>query len=449
MLEHEPQTPLPSSNRRNGDEAESMEIEHASSSQMAKFSVNNIHGATSPNASVNAFSIRMDTHAESTPSDGRAPIAGASNSPLYLPSSNQLLPSTRLPSTGYPNDNSQHPHNDMATPDVPKMFSVDPTSGLGPARRNLQPDMANSDADVEMNISGNAQMTLEFDPSLFDQSMLSTINWLPNELFASASIGQTQLSGFPSQQPQSAVLDSYPTRMAWHPPVTNTEQVSPSMAENFSHTPSGHISLETDMGSSRRYSNVGSEASPHSESVDSSKRSSDYYVDGGGARLPSYRKKHVPWPNAVEAMALSRQSIAEDNVRHHGFPSTHEISVNNISEVAKSVRPIDTNTHQELYRNFLLLCRTENPFFEVFESDYFPTAENCTGYLASYFDSFHDVYPIIHLPTFDLNRCHWLLVLAIMAIGCRTSSIYEADQCRNAFHEMIRRALYVEVSVFR
>lgn len=447
MLAHEPQTPLPSSNRLNGDEAESMEIEHGSSSQMAEFSVNNIHGVTSPNASVNTFSIRMDTHAESTPSDGRAPIAGASNPPLYLPSSNQL-PSTRPPSAVYPNDTSQHPHNEMATPDVPEMFSVDPTSGLSPNGRNLQPDMTNSGADIEMDISGNAQMTLEFDPSLFDQSMLSTINWLPNELFAGASNGQTQLSGVPSQQLQSAVSDSYPTRMAWYPPVTNTEQVSPSMAENFSRTPSGHISLGTDMGSPRRYSKVGSEASPHSESVDSSKRSSDYYVDGGGARLPSYRKKHVPWPNEVEAMALSGQSIAEDNVRRHGFPSTHEKSVNNISEVAKSVRPIDTNTHQELYRNFLLLCRTENPFFEVFESDYFPTAENCTGYLASYFDSFHDVYPIIHLPTFDLNRCHWLLVLAIMAIGCRTSSIYEADQCGNAFHEMIRRALYVEVNVF-
>ncbi|KAJ5315452.1 hypothetical protein N7476_005759 [Penicillium atrosanguineum] len=333
----------------------------------------------------------------------------------------------------------------MSTPDMPKILSVDPTSVLGPNMRSLQPDMINGGVDMEMDMSGNGEMNLEFDPSLFDQSMLSTINWLPNEFFTNASHEPPQLPGVPSQQAQPKISDSYATRMSWHPPVIHTGQVSPSMAENLSHTPSGHISLGTDMGSSRRYSHVGSEASPHPESVDSTKRSSDYYVDGGGARLPRYRKKQASWTtSAVDAAILSGQSVTENSMRRHGFPCIHEINLDNISEAARSVRTIDTNTHHELYRNFLLLCRTDNPFFGMFESDSFPTAEDCSRYLACYFDSMHDVYPIMHLPTFDPNRCHWLLVLAIVAIGSHTSGIQEVDQCRDAFHEMIRRAIYVE-----
>lgn len=445
IQEQESQTPQTSFNRLNGDETESMEIEHASSYQMGGFSVNDIHGTTSPKAA-NTFSPQVKAHAENTPSDGRASLVGAFTPSLYLPS-NQLQTSARLPLSIYPNADSQQPHG-MTSPEVPKMFSVDLTSGLGPNMRNFQPDMTSSGAvDMEIDMSGNAEMTLEFDPSLFDQSMLSTINWLPNEFFTSASNEQSQLSGVPSQHPQPAVSDSYATRMAWHPPVINTEQ-SPSMAENLSHTPSGHVSLGTDMESPRRYSHVGSEASPHSESVDSTKRSSDYYVDGGGARLPKYRKKQAPWStSAVETAAVSGQLIVENISRRYGFPSTHGINLDNVSEVAISVKPIETNTHRELYRNFLLLCRTDNPFFEMFESENFPTAEECTGYLACYFDSFHDVYPILHLPTFDPSRCHWLLVLAIVAIGCHTSNIHDAHQCMDAFNEMIRRAIYVEVRV--
>lgn len=444
--EHELQTPLSSSNQINGDEEESMQIEHTSSHQMGVMSGNELHGIASPKGR-NVFPTRAETHTESTPSDGRASIMEGSNPSLYLPS--HSVPPAPLPLGTYSGD-SQHSHNELATPDMPKMFSVDPTSGLGPNMRNLQPDMIGAGVDMEMDMSGNGEINLEFDPSLFDQSMLSTINWLPNELFTVASHEPPQLSGVPSQQPQPTIPDSYATRMPWHPPVINTGQVSPSLAENLSHTPSGHVSLGTDMGSPRRYSHVGSEASPHSESVDSAKRSSDYYVDGGGARLPRYRKKQASWSaSAVDAATLSGQPVTADNMRRHEFPGKNEINLDNLSEAARSVRMIDSNTHHELYRNFLRLCRTDNPFFEMFESDNFPTAEDCSRYLACYFDVLHDVYPIIHLPTFDPNRCHWLLVLAIVAIGSHNSGIQEVDQCRDAFHEMIRRAIYVEVCVSR
>ncbi|KAJ5140018.1 hypothetical protein N7448_003426 [Penicillium atrosanguineum] len=137
--EHEPQTPLSSSNQANGDEEERMQTEHTSSHQMGKFSLTGIHEIASPKEGT-AFSTRGETHTESTSSDGRASIVGAPNPSLYLPS--HSVPPARLSLGTYSGD-SQHSHNEMSTPDMPKIFSVDPTSVLGPNMRSLQPDMIN------------------------------------------------------------------------------------------------------------------------------------------------------------------------------------------------------------------------------------------------------------------------------------------------------------------
>ncbi|KAJ6119703.1 hypothetical protein N7523_003983 [Penicillium sp. IBT 18751x] len=441
MHENGVRTPVSSSNQANGDDEEPILIEHSPSKHMGRVPEIETNGIISPKGR-HEFSTRAEKVTESTSPDGRTSIINASNSSLYLAS--HSVPPGRLPLEACSGD-IQQSHDEMTTPQMQKMFSVDPTAGLGPDMRNLPPDMINAEVDIEMNMSGSGEINLEFDPSLFDQSMLSTINWLPNEFFTNASHESPQLSGFPSQQPQPTFSDSYATRMPWHLPVIKTGQVSPSMAENLPHTPSAHVSLGTDMGSPRRYSHVGSEVSPHSDSMGSARRSSDYYVDGGGARLPRYRKKQASWSaSAVDAAGLAGRSATADDTRRHGFPGNHAINLDSVSEAARSVRPIDTNTHHELYRNFLRLCRTDNPFFEMFESDNFPTAEDCSHYLACFFDLLHDVYPIVHLPTFDPNQRHWLLVLAIVAIGSHTSDIQEKDQCRDAFHEMIRRAIQTE-----
>ncbi|KAJ5677993.1 uncharacterized protein N7477_003626 [Penicillium maclennaniae] len=435
MHENGVQTPVSSSNQANGDDEEPILIEHSPSKQMGRVSKNETNGISSPKGR-HECSSRAETLTESTSSNGRASIMGASNFSLYLAS--HSVPPERLPLETYSGE-IQQSHNEMTTSHMPKMFSVDPTPGLGPNMRNLQPDMMGAEVDMEMDMSGSGEINLEFDPSLFDQSMLSTINWLPNEFFTNASHESPQLSGVPF-----AATSTYSFRFMCNPHAM-ASALSPSMAENLPHTPSERISLGTDMRSPRQYSHVGSEVSPHSESVDSAKRSSDYYVDGGGARLPRYRKKQASWSApAADAAGLAGRSAARDDIRRHEFPGNHAINLDRISEAARSVRPIDTNTHHELYRNFLRLCRTDNPFFEMFETDNFPTEEECSHYLACYFDVLHDVYPIVHLPTFDPNRCHWLLVLAIVAIGSHTSDTQEKDQCRDAFHEMIRRAIYTE-----
>ncbi|KAJ5107045.1 hypothetical protein N7456_003720 [Penicillium angulare] len=294
-------------------------------------------------------------------------------------------------------------------------------------------------------VENPASMGLDFDPSIFDQSMLSTVNWLPNEYFADPASEQGQSSGGPSQFSQQ-FPDNYTNRMSWHPPVIHANPMGISAPENFPQTPSGNISMGTDMGSPRRYSHVHSEASPLSGSVDSTKRSADYYVDGGGARLPKYRKKQTLWSTSSIDMASTNGSHRESNSRRFDFPSTHEIIMEELPDEATYSAPlIDSTTYNEICRNFLLLCRTDNPFFETFKSDNFPTAEDCNRYIVCYFDTFHAVYPVLHLPSFNPNSCYWLLAVAVIAIGCHGVNHSAADQLQAAFHEMIQRALHIEV----
>lgn len=202
--------------------------------------------------------------------------------------------------------------------------------------------------------------------------------------------------------------------------------------------------------SPNQYSHALSETSPHTESVDSAKRSADYYVDGAGSRLPKYRKKHTPWSSSsVEPVDVGRQLLLEDSENRFDFPIISELQTDQTSEdVIRLGQSIKLSTYDEIYRHFISLCRHENPFFEIFQSERFPTAEECSCFIAFFFDSFQAVYPVLHLPTFDPNTCHWLLTMSIVAVGCHAAHMPEMEQCTAALHELIRRGIYVEVQPF-
>lgn len=417
------------------------------SHQLGQFSINGMNNTpTSPKASIHPFPSPADPRPEKKSSDGRGSVPGPSNPQLYTPSANPATDAPPLPPSVYPNGEYNPGYGELPNSG---MLPVGTTANLVHEMRDVETGMAGSGVDMDIDMTGNPEMALGFDPSIFDPSMLSTINWLPNEFFAGPSSDQSQSSRAPQHFPQGALPDNYAARFTWQPSVINPDNISPSVPENNTHTPSGPLSLGTDMGSPRRYSHVGSESSPHAESVDSAKRSADFYVDGGGARLPRYRKKQTPWStSSTDLPATTGQGFSENNTRRFGFPGVQEVYMENIpEEVLHSIRPLEAATYDELYRNFLLLCRNDNPFFEMFETENFPRPEECARYLACYFDSFQAVYPIFHVSTFDVNQCHWILSLAILAIGCHSSSVHDADQCTAAFHEMLRRAIHVEVTL--
>ncbi|KAJ5356208.1 hypothetical protein N7517_010817 [Penicillium concentricum] len=422
------------------DNPKHMQDLNAASSQR-QFS---IHSQNEP-----TLSSKISLNVSSTPGDDytrrisqNAHNPDASNPRLYLPNEIQG-PSEPLPLEVYPGDINQT--YDNSSSNISKAFPVDSSNNLDSEMRDLQPGMTNPAGDIEMTMANNSEVPLEFDPTFFDQSMLSTINWLPGELLSGAPNGHAQSTSVSSRYNQSLSPSVYFSRTAWQPPIISG-QMSPLQTERVSQTPPVHVSLGNNMGSPNRYSHSISEPSPHNESVGSAKRSADYYVDGAPSRLPKYGKKHTPWSrSSVEPVDIGKQLVIEDDEHRFNFPIISELRTDQISEdITRFAQRIETSTYDEIYRHFVQLCCKETPFFETFESEKFPSVEECNQFILFFFDSFQGVYPILHLSQFDPNTSHWLLTLSIIALGCHVSLISEIEQCTTALHELIRRGIYLE-----
>ncbi|KAH1494816.1 hypothetical protein LV164_005467 [Aspergillus fumigatus] len=328
----------------------------------------------------------------------------------------------------------------------PQTLSQESASQPDHRSRDIQqPVAATSNLNLELEGVGGQQMQLGFDPPFLDQSMLSTLNWLPNDMFPDTTSDQS-LSRMPPLSDQLGILDEPVSRTAWLPPVTNLRQMGPSARENHSHTPSGHLSLGTDAGSPDRFSHSIGEGSLHSEPSNATKRSGDFYVDGAGARLPKYRRNRTSWSRlSAEPIELLAPLHQHDTRHQFSFPLTQEIRPDFLpGEEAASNCRIEAPTYDRIYQSFLQLCRTDNPLFLKFETGNFPSADALSSYVYLYFDSFQPVYPLFHPPTFNPNKCHWLVTLAISAVGCRFSGLTSLDECTTAFDEFLRRAINIE-----
>ncbi|KAJ5442736.1 hypothetical protein N7445_005743 [Penicillium cf. griseofulvum] len=365
----------------------------------------------------------------------------ASNSGLYLPNEIQ---GPSEPLKVYPGDIDQAYNNSSSN--IPKAFPIDSSNSLDSKMRGLQPGMTNPAGDIEITMANNPEVPLDFNPTFFDQSMLSTINWLPGELHSSASSGLAQSTGVSSQYNQSLRPSIYFSQTAWQPPVVSAGKMSPLQTERVSRIPSVHVSLKNNMGSPNQHSHGISEPSTHSEPVGSAKGSADYYVDGAPSRPPKDEKKHAPWSgSSVEPADIGRQLLMEDGEHRFDFPIISELRTEQIAEdIVRFARRIETSTYDEIYRHFVQICCNETTIFKVFESERFPTMDKCNQFILFFFDSFQVVYPILPLSQFDPNTSHWLLTLSIITLGCHVSHISEMEQCTTALHELIRRGIYLE-----
>lgn len=293
---------------------------------------------------------------------------------------------------------------------------------------NLNLDMASS------GVERDTETALDFGHGNLDHTMISTLNWLPDAILTVTSHGEAQ-HGFESGWAQSAVSRNHATRMPWQHPSILNDQLSP-----------GYLSLESDLRSARPYSLVSGETSSPGRQVSSEKRPADCSVNQRGTHFSNDLGSQVSW-STPETNTGSGQPTDGRYVHHFAFPSLDELQIGESTpdHFVHYIRPIETSTHDQIYRNFLDLCRQDNPFFSKFESENFPSVENCNRYLLCYFRSCQTVYPLIHMPLFNPNRCHWTLTLAILAIGCHYSKTRQADQCTAAFREFIRRAIFCEV----
>ncbi|KAI9928264.1 hypothetical protein MW887_002297 [Aspergillus wentii] len=357
------------------------------------------------------------------------------SSRAFLSSGNQVPFSSH-------NVNTQQIYPDIPNPGIRNTLSTDTavaTPGLDQEMRSIQSGIVGRNIDIEMASANSQQAHLGFDQPFFDQSMLSTINWLPNDLFPDAMNDPSRLS----QPSYSRSRNSSLAQNTWLPPIINAGHASPSLPEDASQPP-GSIALGADLESPNRFNNAIGEVSSHPETGDVAKRPADYYADGTGVRFPKYRRKHSSWSESADITNFSHPGTGDTNPRIL-FPIVQEVHVDSVSEEEATLdRQIESSIYDQIHHNFLTLCCTENFLYRKFDSENFPSADTLSGFIHLFFDSFQSACPLFHSPTFNPNRCHWLVTLAVSTIGCRAAKIPEAEDCAMAFDEFLRRAINVE-----
>jgi hypothetical protein len=115
-------------------------------------------------------------------------------------------------------------------------------------------------------------------------------------------------------------------------------------------------------------------------------------------------------------------------------------------KVPRLVPDIDNQTYESLKSMYSVLCLNNQSIFKPLQSSPFPPVEDLSLAMQLFFHYFHPILPIIHRPSFNPNQCHWVLVLAIAAIGSQYVGSTKTSLDQFPIGEYLRRALIYEVS---
>ncbi|KAL5341555.1 fungal-specific transcription factor domain-containing protein [Aspergillus crustosus] len=306
---------------------------------------------------------------------------------------------------------------------------------------NRQSDISRS-GNMVPGIQGaeNQSVSLEFPQSFLGQSAVPTINWLSSDLFLESAPGQGLTSG-PSQAPfQAGVFDDSLNQTTWLPPVINTEPHGSSISGSFSQTPSGTTSLIGDVESPGHFPRALRQASQ----TGPSKRPTDHSIDEPSERIAKHRRKQSFWATqTLESLEIFLKIQNSNSKPQFAFPPPHEMQIDTVPDTSVNCN-IETSTYDQIHDAFGRLCCTDNFLYPIYETNNFPDAQRLSGFLSHYFHFYHSLYPILHTPTFNPNKCHWIVTLALAAIGSHSANFCEQNGTAMGLHEFLRRALCVE-----
>lgn len=111
------------------------------------------------------------------------------------------------------------------------------------------------------------------------------------------------------------------------------------------------------------------------------------------------------------------------------------------------VRKLPRLAYQDMISNYGKLNRDDGYHLPFANGD-FPSLAAMNVFMQLYFEEVHHLLPFLHRPTFDPAEEHWILILALAAVGCRFSKVQGALICASLLQEFLRRALKTMVYVF-
>lgn len=167
----------------------------------------------------------------------------------------------------------------------------------------------------------------------------------------------------------------------------------------------------------------------------------DLYLNGNGARLPKVRR----------AKATRKQSstihLPANQYGPFAFPVSRSTTPD-LEDKSLQIRSfLMEGTWEDMLEKFQRYCLTPSALFPPFTSSAFPNRREFDVMISTHFDSFHQVLPIIHMPTLSLGRSNWILALGIATSGAHFVERNSKSELVAAMHEFLQRALIHEVNM--
>lgn len=249
----------------------------------------------------------------------------------------------------------------------------------------------------------------------------SSINWLPDYwtpdfgLEGSNDFQPLDPSQFAEPRPQNDPA-SLLYQHVFIDDVTTIQQQQQSPTRSYANQPRSETEHRNEI------------STPSSTSTRSA---GQYYVDGDGARLPR-----------VKDLGDSLEDEVQIIVRDHGNSDT-AFNFTQGAETDLSLQDTDQipmDVYETMSSMFEATC-VSSRLFPKFSNTYFPSQKVFEYCLKLYFDSFQELLPFIHLPTFDMEAAHWLLILALCSIGSNYLDPHSYGSCSQPMHEFLRRTI--------
>lgn len=173
-------------------------------------------------------------------------------------------------------------------------------------------------------------------------------------------------------------------------------------------------------------------SSPGSQSTQSAGR---FYVDGDGARLPRVRK-------APYGQLETRPDNPANGIKNaHSvlmFPDLSHLPIANTTGPNFDELPV--SVYDEITRIFHLTC-VSSTMYSNFYGDSFPSLRALSYFVHLFNRNFRSSLPFLHPATFDISNAHWLLILAMSALGSPYADNEPSGVLVVAMYEFIRRAV--------
>ncbi len=262
---------------------------------------------------------------------------------------------------------------------------------------------------------------------------------------ASGAQGPPIMSNAVITQQNAIQMQPSPIQMEPQNLQHGNEEVTP---EHINHTTDitiirAHISQSTmDLDTALTTSSASASGSSHRDmfewGINKVPQAKELYIDSYGARLPRRRRAstkrhhnvrpptHPHFLMSFPPSRLSSPELEDENLRNHIF--------------------MPRETWEEARISFERCCLTPSPVFPTFSSSHFPSQEDFNIMIAAYFDNFHQILPVVHLPSLSLEPDNWLLALSLAALGAHFVNSASMFDLVNAMHEFLQRALVLAVS---